>query len=97
MIAFDNETLEVAGFINSIFFDKFWTLLVEETNGYARQKSHNNQSRVQSGISDWIDTALKENKSFFGLLLHMGTCRKPRIEDYWSTNNMFQPEFWSLS
>ena len=70
-IAFDNETLEVGEIIDSLLFDNFWNILVEETNRYAHQILDTNQSRRQSRISDWIDTSVKEMKTFFGLLLHI--------------------------
>ena len=70
--AFDNDTLEVGGNIDSIFSDEFWTLLVDETNRYAHQILDNKQSRRQSPNSDWIDTMVKETKSLFGLMCILG-------------------------
>ena len=80
------ETINVGELIDLFFSEDLWNLLVEETNRYAVQMMENKQIRRSSRITSWKETDTSEMKCFIGLLLHMGACKKPSVEHYWSTH-----------
>lgn len=58
-----------------IFFDaEVMNYIVEQTNLYCFQK-HGKSA----------DVSLSEVQGFFSIMIYMGICRLPAIEDYWST------------
>ena len=61
-----------------------WDLLVVETNRYAAQSR---SSQTSSRPRPWHDVTKEEMKAFVGMLMAMGICRLPRIEDYWCTTH----------
>jgi len=73
------------------FFDLFLTdeilnLLVNETNRFADQFLAKSVLKRKSRAHDWHPTTASEMKQFLGLVFLMGIVKKPRIEDYWSTD-----------
>lgn len=43
----------------------------------------------ESRITKWKDLTVPELKTFIGLLLHTGTIKLPRLNDYWKTHRLF--------
>lgn len=68
-------------------------LLVEETNTYAIDIFLNSTSKNER-IYSCVNTNKSEIKLIFSLLLHMGTIKLSRIEDYWRKNILFNMSFF---
>ncbi|KAJ8303668.1 hypothetical protein KUTeg_018778 [Tegillarca granosa] len=64
---------------------KIMSILVEETNRYARQML-TNTIRPHSRMNKWEDVTEDEMSAFIGLWLSMGIIRKPTMASYWETN-----------
>lgn len=77
--------------------DDLLTMLVNETNRYAFQKTIEgtllNNVAKNSIIALWKDTNIEEMKIFLGLLLWMGLVKKPRLKSYWSQGVLYASEF----
>ena len=66
------------GLFSLFFDDKLVSLIVEETNRYARQ--------VLEGTTKQLSTDAKEIRAYFGFMILMGINQLPEIRDYWSTD-----------
>lgn len=66
----------------SIFNDEVVSILVTETNRYAKQ---NNSKR-------WIDVTVNEMKAFIGCLIVMGIHQLPALKHYWSSDPFLRVE-----
>ena len=76
------------------FTDEVWDLLVDETNRYAAQCRASMSARRPR---PWHDVTREEMKAFVGMLMVMGICRLPRIENYWSTSHpLFTPQLYDV-
>ena len=63
------------------FTDEVWDLLVAETNRYAaRCRQQNTHPRGRP----WTDVTVVDMKAFVGILFHMGICKLPELQMYWS-------------
>ena len=72
------------------FTDEVWELLVVETNRFAAQFR---ASQSASRPRPWHDVTEEEMKAFVGMLMVMGICKLPRVENYWSTSHpLFTPQ-----
>ena len=72
------------------FTDEVWDLPVEETNRYAAECRGSQSARRPW---PWHDVTREEMKAFVGMLMVMGVCRLPRIENYWCTSYpLFTPQ-----
>lgn len=67
---------------NPIFIEN----IVNETNRYAEICS---KSKNKGRLSQLNEVTIEEFKIFIGLLLHTGTIRLNRIQDYWKTHRLF--------
>lgn len=67
----------------------FLEFICRETNKYALELFCGPSTSELSRITRWKDITVPELKVFLGLLLHTGTIRLNRIQDYWKTNRMF--------
>ena len=72
-------------FFSLIIDDKFWNLLITETNRYATNYLENTTLSPQSRFQKWVDVTIPEMKAFMCLHLAMGLVEKPELADYWST------------
>lgn len=61
--------------------------IADETNKSAQVAEANNDTE------EWIDTNPQELKVFLGLLLHMGSYKLERIEDYWKKDQLLNTQF----
>jgi len=75
-------------FFNLLLTDDFFEFVVRETNNYTADL-YMNRSSDKSRIAKWIDIDVNELKIFFGLLLHTGTIKMPKMSDYWKTDELF--------
>lgn len=54
-------------------------------------------TRERSRITAWKNLTIEELKIFIGLVLHMGTIRMNRLQDYWRTHRLYhQPSFSNI-
>lgn len=74
--------------------DQFMELIVAETNKYAEEIFLTGITE-QSRMSRWKELTVAEFKVFLGLLLHMGTWRTNRLQDYWKTDALFNLKCFS--
>ena len=73
-----------------LFTNEVWYLLVEETNRYAAECRASQSARRPW---PWHDVTREEMKAFVGMLMVIGVCRLPRIENYWCTSHpLFTPQ-----
>ena len=86
-----HQQVNSASACSSRFFtDEVWELLVVETNRFAAQFR---ASQSASRPRPWHDVTEEEMKAFVGMLMVMGICKLPRIENYWSTSHpLFTPQ-----
>lgn len=69
--------------------DDFLQKIVNETNIYAFEVFAKPNLTQHSRINKWKDLTVVELKIFIGLILHMGTIRLNRYQDYWKTSRLF--------
>lgn len=69
--------------------DELLQTIVAKTNRYAFDFFCGPTTEPQSRIHRWKDLTIDELKKFIGLLLHTGTFKLNRLNDYWKTNRMF--------
>lgn len=63
--------------------------IVKYSNAYAFLLLGKNDLTPDSRITKWKDLTAKEFLSFVGFILHTGTIRLNRLEDYWKTDSLF--------
>lgn len=76
-------------FLNMIADNGFYGKIVDETNAYARDLFLSETTKERSRICDWKDVSTEELRTFFGLMLHMGTIQIKRMGDYWKKDPLF--------
>lgn len=64
-------------------------LIVRETNIYAEEVFLSSNTKEKSRVTFWKHVTLEELKIFIGLVLHMGTIRLNRLQDYWKQHRLF--------
>lgn len=67
--------------------------IVQCTNAYAWEVYGKPSLIPKSRINKWKDLTVPELKTFIGLLIHMGTVRINRFNDYWNTSRYFDFKF----
>ena len=60
--------------------------MATETNRYAEQVIAASVLKSKSRMKRWAATAMTEMKKYLGLIFIMSLVKKPRIENYWSTD-----------
>ncbi|XP_025423083.1 piggyBac transposable element-derived protein 4-like [Sipha flava] len=71
-----------------LFDEHFIKLLVDETNNYA-ETEFLRVGAPRSRISDWKPTDKDEMLTFIALIIHTGTIKLNRLNDYWKTHHLF--------
>jgi len=66
-----------------------WTLMVEQTNKFAQQTIGSMKLKKKSRLRAWTDTNVDEMRRFVGLLILIGLDSKPRLDLYWSKNDLY--------
>lgn len=69
--------------------EKLLELIVRETNQYAEELFLSKNTNEKSRITYWKLLTPAELKTFIGLVLHMGTIRVNRLQDYWKKHWLF--------
>lgn len=69
--------------------DVFLENICKHTNAYAWEVYNSPNLMPKSRINKWKDLTIPELKIFIGILLHMGTVRINRFNDYWKTSRFF--------
>lgn len=69
--------------------DDFLQLIVRETNIYAEEVFLSSASKEKSRITRWKDVTLEELKIFIGLVLHIGSIRMNRLQDYPNKHRLY--------
>jgi len=90
------ESLTPLDCLSLFFDDKFYTILVTETNRYAKQHRENNEQLPKySRAQKWKDVTIEEMKEFLGLYFLTGVIRKPELNQYWSQNPLIKTSFFN--
>lgn len=63
--------------------------IVTYTNKYAEEVFFLPSLSPKSRINNWKPLTVPELKTWLGLILHMGTIRLSRVNDYWKTDPLF--------
>ena len=69
-------------FVKLLWPDSLCEHIADQTNLYAKQQ----------GADKWCETTCDEIWVFYGIIIHMGICRLPSIECYWSTDTLLGVE-----
>ncbi|KAJ8965243.1 hypothetical protein NQ314_004255 [Rhamnusium bicolor] len=77
-------------YFHLVLDDVLLNLLVRETNRYAATVFLSDKTSENSRIIKWVDVTIDEMIRFIGLLLHMGTIKCNKIQDYWKTHWLFE-------
>lgn len=72
-----------------LFDENFIQLLVDETNMYAEKEFLRIGGAPRSRISTWKPTDKDEILTFLGLIIHTGTIKINRLNDYWKKHHLF--------
>ncbi|CAG5116967.1 unnamed protein product, partial [Candidula unifasciata] len=80
----------------ALFDDEVRTSLLDATNTYATlKKTQNNSARKHSVFASWNNLGIYELYKFSAVQMAMGICKRPSIQDYFSTRNVFSTSFYS--
>lgn len=82
----NNEPID---WFNLLVDDQFLQFICTETNKYALELYCGPNTNVQSRITKWKDLTVPELKIFLGLLLHTGSIRLNRLQDYWKKHYLY--------
>ncbi|XP_047106220.1 piggyBac transposable element-derived protein 5-like [Schistocerca piceifrons] len=74
-------------YFSKFFDDDAFTLIVNETNLYAKQ---NRGSRCPS--KTWVDTTTQEMRAYIGCLILMGIHQLPTLSNFWSSDPILKVE-----
>lgn len=69
-------------FLNLLFPEELYSLILEETNSYA-------QLCIRANNPGWYDTTPEEMRAFLGCLIVMGIVCAPAQDLYWSKDKLF--------
>lgn len=67
----------------------FLEAICQETNKHALELFWGPNTSEKSRVTRWKEVDVSELKTFLGLLMHTGTIRLNRLQDYWKTNRLF--------
>lgn len=85
-IKIDTADLTEIDFFKVFFTEDLIHGIVSETNLYAQQFLDQNPA---SSFARWTPVDPSEMRTYFGLVLHMGLLKKPKIRQYWSTEILY--------
>jgi hypothetical protein len=86
---------DVLGIFESFFTEDLITLIVVETNRYAKQYLEKNNLKSKSRCHQWTDTNNAEIKTYFGLLILQGINSKPTESLYFTKRESVETPFFS--
>ncbi|KAJ8912354.1 hypothetical protein NQ315_014721 [Exocentrus adspersus] len=73
-------------FINKDVLD----LIVAETNRYAQDTINGKRLSKSSRLHQWQDTNCEEIEKFLGIVLWMGLNIRPKLQDYWANDPLYE-------
>uniref|UniRef100_A0A1B6L7B9 Uncharacterized protein n=1 Tax=Graphocephala atropunctata TaxID=36148 RepID=A0A1B6L7B9_9HEMI len=76
-------------FFNLLFDEIFIETIVRHTNKKAEQVFLDQGHTERARISAWKPVTVDEMKTFIGLMMHTGTIKLSKINDYWKTHWLF--------
>lgn len=83
-------------FFNILVDDIFLENIVKYTNkNVIRVFLNSDKLTPKSRVNKWKDITVPELKTFLALMLHTGTIKLPRINDYWKTHWLYGPQCFS--
>lgn len=90
---FPTNTSMVDEFVDMFIGNDLFEFIATETNRYHAQNC--GKYKEQKKSAKWFDVTVAELKKWFGLIIIMGLVKKPRMEDYWSTNPLIETPIFS--
>jgi len=72
-----------------LFDEEFFEFIVRETNNYAESEFLRVGAAERSRISQWKPTDRDEIITFISLVIHTGTIKLNRLNDYWKKHHLF--------
>ena len=94
-------------FFNTLFNERMWVTIAEQTNVYARQKirkargnrdvidaTTHHSHKKHSRLNSWKDINACDVKVFMAHVMLMGLTRKGSIQKYWSTSEITSVPFF---
>ncbi|KAJ8933503.1 hypothetical protein NQ314_013968 [Rhamnusium bicolor] len=88
----NNEPLD---YFRMIFDDDILKLLVNETNQYAEDIFCSQGITGKSRITRWQPVTCDEMLKFIALVLHTGTIKMNRLQDYWKSHPLYNMKCFS--
>lgn len=88
----NNEPID---YFRAIFDDEILNLIVNETNHYAEEVFMSEGISEKSRITRWKAVTPDEMLTFIALVLHTGTIRLNRLQDYWKGHPLFNLKCFS--
>jgi len=82
-----NEPID---FFNLFISDELLEDVCEKSDKYYKKYKNNTRLAKRTHKKKWNKPDLVEIRGFLGLLLSMGILKKPKLDDYWTTNSLFQ-------
>lgn len=76
-------------FFNLLVTNDLLQMIITETNAYAEEVFLSETTKEKSRITRWKDVTLDEMRIFFGLVIHTGSIRLNRLQDYWKTHWLY--------
>nr|XP_023027317.1 piggyBac transposable element-derived protein 4-like [Leptinotarsa decemlineata] len=92
LIPGNNEPID---YFRAIFDNNILELIVRETNNYAETVFLAVGTTEKSRITRWKPVTSAEMLTFVGSLLHTGTIRTNRLQDYWKRHPLFNLQSFS--
>lgn len=92
LIPGNNEPID---YFRAIFDNNILDLIVRETNNYAETIFLSASTTDKSRITRWKPVTSAEMLIFIGLVLHTGTIRTNRLQDYWKGHPLFNLQCFS--
>lgn len=86
---------EPIDYFRAILDNDFLDLVVNQTNSYAETVLLSENTSEKSRITSWKPVTSTEMLTFFGLVLHTGTIRLDRMNDYWKLHPLFNLKCFS--
>lgn len=80
---------EPIDYFRAIFDDEILNTIVNETNHYAEEVFMSEGISEKSRITRWKPVTRDEMLTFIALVLHTGTIRLNRLQDYWKRHPLF--------
>jgi hypothetical protein len=78
-----SKVIEPSTIVNLFLTETLMSEIAFNTNCYTTTKDAGLEGR------GWRPVFLEEMKTWFGIIIYMGVCRMPAVEDYWKNNGLY--------